>query len=155
MAKMVDIGGKPDVRRRAVATGLIRLKTATIRSIRARHVEKGDPLPTAEVAALQAMKAVWQVLPHTHPIPITSASVTFNVRADRIVVTTTVEAVYKTGVEMEALYGVAVALLTIWDMVKSLEKDSKGQYPTAAIDAVRVVSKEKGTHAARTSAVRP
>src|SRR5881396_3228848 len=144
MARMVDIGMKPDVRRRAVATGLIRLKPATIRAIRARHVEKGDPLPTAEVAALQAMKAVWQVLPHTHPIPITAASVTFDVRNDRIVETTAVEATYKTGVEMKALYGVAVALLTVWDMVKSLEKDRGGQYPTARIEDVRVVSKEKG-----------
>jgi cyclic pyranopterin monophosphate synthase len=143
MAKMVDIGRKPDVRRRAVATGLIRLKPATIRAIRARHVEKGDPLPTAEVAALQAMKAVWQVLPHTHPIPITAASVTFNVRSDRIAVTTSVEATYKTGVEMEALYGATVALLTIWDMVKAHEKDAQGQYPSARIEGVRVVSKEK------------
>ena len=143
MAKMVDIGRKPDVRRRAVATGLIRLQPSTIRAIRARHIEKGDPLPTAEVAALQAMKAVWQVLPHTHPIPITSASVTFNVRSDRIAVTTAVEATYKTGVEMEALYGATVALLTIWDMVKAYEKDAQGQYPSARIEGVRVVSKEK------------
>src|SRR6266516_4203057 len=161
MAKMVDIGGKPDVHRRAVASGSIRLKPATVRAIRARRVEKGDPIAAAEVAALQAMKAVWQVLPHTHPVPITAASVTFDVRADRIVATTpysasistpvlyvastVVVATYKTGVEMEALYGVAVALLTIWDMVKSLEKDREGQYPTARIEDVRVVSKEKTT----------
>ena len=144
MAKMVDIGRKPDVRRRAVASGEIRLKPATVRAIRARRIEKGDPIAAAEVAALQAMKAVWQVLPHTHPVPITAASVTFDVRADRIIATTTVEATYKTGVEMEALYGVAVALLTIWDMVKSLEKDSKGQYPSARIESVQVVAKEKG-----------
>ncbi len=144
MAKMVDIGGKPDLHRRAVASGWIRLKPATVRAIRARRVEKGGPIAAAEVAALQAMKTVWQVLPHTHPIPITAASVTFDVRADRIVATTTVEATYKTGVEMEALYGVTVALLTVWDMVKSLEKDRGGQYPTARIEDVRVVSKEKG-----------
>ena len=143
MAKMVDIGRKPDVHRRAVASGAIRLRPATIRAIRARRVEKGDPIAAAEIAALQAVKAVWQVLPHTHPIPITAASVTFDVRANRIVVTTDVEATYKTGVEMEALYSVAVALLTIWDMVKSLEKDRDGQYPTARIEDVRVVSKEK------------
>ncbi len=143
MAKMVDIGKKPDVQRRAVATGFIRLKPATVRAIRGARVEKGDPLPAAEVAGLQAMKAVWQVLPHTHPVPITAASVTFDVRADQIVVTTTVEATYKTGVEMEALYGAAVALLTIWDMVKALEKDAKGQYRDARIGGVRVVSKEK------------
>ena len=144
MAKMVDIGRKRDVRRRAVATGAIRLKPATIGAVRAHRVEKGDPLPAAEVAALQAMKSVWQVLPHTHPVPITSASVVFDVRTDRILAMTTVEATYKTGVEMEALYGVSVALLTIWDMVKSLEKDRAGQYPTARIEAVQVVRKEKG-----------
>ncbi|HEX9341764.1 MAG TPA: cyclic pyranopterin monophosphate synthase MoaC [Thermoplasmata archaeon] len=149
MAKMVDIGGKPDVRRRAVASGSIRLKPATIRAVRARRVEKGDPIAAAEIAAIQAMKTVWQVLPHTHPIPITAAGVTFDVRGDRITATTTVEATYKTGVEMEALYGVAVALLTVWDMVKSLEKDRGGQYPTARIEDVRVVSKEKGDRKAR------
>ena len=143
MAKMVDIGRKRDVRRRAVATGAIRLKPATIGAVRTHRVEKGDPLPAAEVAALQAMKSVWQVLPHCHPIPITAADVSFDVRADRIVVTTNVEATYKTGVEMEALYGATVALLTVWDMVKSLEKDSKGQYPSARIEDVRVVEKAK------------
>ncbi|HYT00208.1 MAG TPA: cyclic pyranopterin monophosphate synthase MoaC [Thermoplasmata archaeon] len=144
MAKMVDIGAKPDVHRHAVASGIIRLQPGTVIAIRAGRVEKGDVLAAAEIAALQAMKAVWQVLPHTHPIPITAASVTFDVRTDRVVATTSVEATYKTGVEMEALYGVAVALLTIWDMVKSLEKDPHGQYPTARIEDIRVVSKEKG-----------
>ena len=90
------------------------------------------------------MKSVWQVLPHTHPVPITAAGVVFDVHTDRIWATTTVEATYKTGVEMEALYGVSVALLTIWDMVKSLEKDRTGQYPTARIESVQVVRKEKG-----------
>ena len=143
MAKMVDISKKPDVPRRAVATGEILLRPATIRAIRAGRIEKGDPIRTAEVAALQAMKRVWEVLPHTHPIPITGASADFAVTRDRVVVTCTVSATYKTGVEMEALYGVAVALLTIWDMVKALEKDGQGQYPSARIEAVRVVSKEK------------
>jgi cyclic pyranopterin phosphate synthase len=143
MAKMVDIGAKPDVRRRAVAAGSIRLKPSTIRAIRDGRVEKGDPLATAEVAALHAMKTVWQVLPHCHPIPITASSVTFKLGEDRIDVTTTVEATYKTGVEMEALYGVTVALLTVWDMVKSIEKDSEGQYPSARIEDVRVVEKAK------------
>jgi len=144
MAKMVDIGAKPDVRRKATARGSIRLQAATIRAIRRGRIEKGDPLATAEVAALHAMKTVWQVLPHCHPIPITASSVAFDVRGDRIDVRTSVEATYKTGVEMEALYGATVALLTVWDMVKSLEKDAKGQYPRARIEAVRVIAKEKG-----------
>ncbi len=140
---MVDIGAKPDVKRRATARGEIRLRPATVRAIRRGRVEKGDPLAAAEVAALQAIKSTWQVLPHCHPIPLTAAEVDFIAKADRVTVTTTVEATYKTGVEMEALYGVAVALLTVWDMVKSLEKDARGQYRAARIEGVRVVSKEK------------
>jgi cyclic pyranopterin phosphate synthase len=149
MAKMVDIRRKPDVHRRAVASGTVRLKASTIRAVRAGRVEKGDPLAVAEVAALHAMKTVWQVLPHTHPVPITFAGVSFDVRTDGIVATTTVEATYKTGVEMEALYGATVALLTIWDMVKPLEKDAAGQYPTTKIEVLRVVSKEKGARTSR------
>ena len=147
MARMVDIGRKPDVARRAIASGAIRLKPSTVQAIRAGRVEKGDPLATAEVAGLQAIKSVWQVLPHCHPIPITAAGVTFDVRKDRIVATSHVEATYKTGVEMEALYGVTVALLTVWDMVKSMEKDARGQYPTARLVDVHVLSKEKGAAA--------
>ncbi len=145
MAKMVDIHAKPDVPRRAVATGTIRLRPRTIAAIRAKRVEKGDPIAAAEVAGLQAIKSTWQTLPHCHPIPLTSAAVEFELGRDRLVCTTVVEATYKTGVEMEALYGVSVALLTVWDMVKSLEKDARGQYPSARIDGVRVLSKEKGT----------
>ncbi len=145
MAKMVDISAKKDVPRRAVATGEIVLGDETIRAVRAGKVPKGDPIPTAEVAGLQAIKKVWDALPHTHPIPITSAAVEFSVRDDRITVTCEVTATYKTGVEMEALYGCTVALLTIWDMVKSLEKDEEGQYPLTRIQNVRVVAKEKGT----------
>jgi cyclic pyranopterin phosphate synthase len=144
MARMVDISKKPDVPRRAVASGEILLRPATVRAIRAGRVEKGDPIRTAEVAALQAVKRVWEALPHTHPIPITGASAEFTVKRDRVVVTCGVGATYKTGVEMEALYGTTVALLTIWDMVKSLEKDAAGQYPTARIENVRVLAKEKG-----------
>lgn len=146
---MVDVSRKPDVARRAVARGEIVLRLATVRAIRAGRVEKGDPIRTAEVAALQAVKRVWEALPHTHPIPITGASAEFAVRRDRVVVTCSVSATYKTGVEMEGLYGCTVALLTIWDMVKSLEKDEAGQFPTTRIVNVRVLSKEKGTQGRR------
>ncbi len=140
---MVDIRAKPDVPRRAVATGTIRLRPRTMAAIRRGRVPKGDPIAAAEVAGLQAIKSTWQTLPHCHPIPLTSAAVEFAVGEDRIVCTTTVEATYKTGVEMEALYGVSVALLTVWDMVKSLEKDARGQYPATRIEGIRVISKEK------------
>jgi len=145
MARIVDIGRKPDVARRAVAEGTIRLSPGTIAAIRAGHVEKGEPIASAEVAGLQAIKATSHALPHCHPVPLTSAEVAFDVLRDRVVCTTTVRATYKTGVEMEALYGCAVALLTVWDMVKGLEKDAHGQYPTARIDGVHVVSKEKAS----------
>src|SRR5574340_120501 len=136
MARMVDIHAKPDVRRRAVAMGTIRLRAQTIAAIRAKRVEKGDPIAAAEVAGLQAIKSTWQTLPHCHPIPLTSAAVEFEMGRDRVVCTTVVEATYKTGVEMEALYGVSVALLAVWDMVKSLEKDAHGQYPVARIEGI-------------------
>ncbi len=144
MARMVDIHAKPDVPRRAVAEGAIRLRPATVAAIRARRVPKGDPIAAAEVAGLQAIKSTWQTLPHCHPIPLTSAGVELDARKDRVVCTVTVEATYKTGVEMEALYGVSVALLTVWDMVKSLEKDARGQYATTRVEGVRVLSKRKG-----------
>lgn len=140
---MVDIRAKPDVPRRAVATGTIRLRPTTIAAIRTKRVKKGDPIAAAEVAGLLAVKSTSQTLPHCHPIPLTSAAVEFEMGKDRVVCTTIVEATYKTGVEMEALYGVSVALLTIWDMVKSLEKDVRGQYPSARIEGIRVVSKTK------------
>jgi len=126
--------------------GSIRLRPATLAAIREGRVAKGDPLAAAEVSGLHAVKSTWQVLPHCHPIPITSATVALEASRDRVTCTATVEATYKTGVEMEALYGVAVALLTVWDMVKALEKDARGQYPAARIEGVRVISKGKGRH---------
>jgi len=150
MARMVDIGEKPDIRRRAVASGAIILAPKTVRAIRARTVAKGDPLATAEVATLQAVKRVWEALPHCHPIPITSAAASFRIDGNRVECTCEVEATYKTGVEMEALYGCTVGLLTVWDMVKSIEKDRRGQYPRTRLVDVRVVSKEKSKAAGRT-----
>lgn len=144
MARMIDISRKPEVRRRARARGSIRLKPSTVRAIKSNRVPKGDPLAAAEIAALQAIKATWQVLPHTHPIPLTSAAVEFTMVRDHVIATAEVEATYKTGVEMEALYGVTVALLTVWDMVKALEKDARGQYPFVRLEDVRVLQKEKG-----------
>jgi len=144
MARMVDVGGKQDIKRRAVATGEIVLRRATLKAIMVGNLEKGDALGTAEVAALQAVKKVWEVLPHAHPIPITAAKVDLKVGKSSVRATVAVEATYKTGVEMEVLYGVLVALLTVWDMVKPLEKDEGGQYPLTKIRDVHVMSKVKG-----------
>ncbi len=143
MTRMVDVGGKRSVKRMAVAVGEILLKRSTMKAIASGKVPKGDVLGAAEVAALQAIKRTWEALPHCHQIPLTSANVQLKRRRGGLAATVTVEATYKTGVEMEALYGVSVALLTVWDMVKSLEKDEKGQYPTTRIGDVRVTAKVK------------
>jgi cyclic pyranopterin phosphate synthase len=149
MARMVDISRKEDVPRRAVATGHILLRPATIRAIRRGAVEKGDPVRTAEVAGLQAVKRTWEALPHCHPIPITSAAVELAVGRDRVTATCTVTATYKTGVEMEALYGVTVALLTVWDMVKAAEKGARGRYLHTRVENIRVLTKSKGVGVGR------
>ncbi len=150
MTRMVDIGEKDDVPRRAVARGELTLSRATVDAIRAGKVKKGDVLPTAKVAGIQAVKETPRILPLCHQIPITSVDVSFVLENEKVVCECAVGARYKTGVEMEALVGVAGALLTVWDMVKYLEKDEGGQYPRARIDAVRVVRKEKGENGART-----
>jgi len=141
---VIDISSKEDVPRRAVASGELVLQRTTLAAIRGGEIEKGDVLASARVAALLAAKKVWEALPYCHPIPITAADATFELREDRLEASVEVAATYKTGVEMEALYACAVALLTAWDMVKKHEKDEAGQYPRARIENLRVVTKEKG-----------
>lgn len=139
---IVDVGDKEDVPRRAVAAGRLALSPTTVEAIRAGKVDKGDVLAGARVAALMAVKSTPDVLPHCHPIPLTAVDVAWNLADDALEVTVAVEATYKTGVEMEALHGVTVALLVAWDMVKPLEKDEEGRYPDARIADVRVVEKK-------------
>jgi cyclic pyranopterin phosphate synthase len=141
--KMIDVSDKEVVHREAEATGRIRLKPETIEKIRSGEIEKGDPLPAAEIACILAVKKTPELLPMCHPIPITSVDTEFIVTEDYIEARCRVTADYKTGVEMEALTGVATALLTIWDMVKYLEKDEDGQYPSTAITGVKVTEKRK------------
>jgi len=141
---VIDIASKEDVPRRAVASGELVLQGSTLAAIRRGEVEKGDVLASARVAALHAAKKTWEALPYCHPIPLTAADASFDVRDDRLVATVEVRATYKTGVEMEALYACATALLTVWDMVKKHEKDEAGQYPFARIQNLRVLTKEKG-----------
>ncbi|MBI4415448.1 MAG: cyclic pyranopterin monophosphate synthase MoaC [Euryarchaeota archaeon] len=141
---MIDISSKDDVPRRAVASGEILIQKSTVSAIREGKIEKGNVLESAKVASLHAAKRVWEALPYCHPVPITATDVRFDLRDDRIVATVEVKATYKTGVEMEALYACAVALLTAWDMVKKHEKDEDGQYPFVRIQNLHVVTKEKG-----------
>jgi len=143
MPGMVDITGKPFVYREAVAEGFIKLRKKTLDLIRRGGVEKGDVLETARIAATLAVKNTPQAIPLCHPIPITSVNVFFSIEEKGVRVKVIVKTEAQTGVEMEALHGVSVALLTIWDMVKKYEKDEKGQYPYTRIDNIHVLSKLK------------
>ncbi len=141
---MIDITGKPQVYREAIARGSIKLRGETIEAIKAGKVKKGDVFTVAKVAAVHAVKDTPRIIPYCHPIPITAVDVDFAVEGDRVVVEVAVRTTSQTGVEMEALTGVSAALLTIWDMVKYLEKDGSGNYPTTRIENVMVVRKVKG-----------
>jgi cyclic pyranopterin phosphate synthase len=138
---MVDVSGKDIVHRQATARGFIELSLTSLDAIRSRSVRKGDVLEVARVAALWGIKHTPSVIPHCHPIPLTAASVEFDVGGTGVTVTCRVKADYRTGVEMEALTGASSALLTIWDMVKYLEKDGEGQYPVTRIRELRVLEK--------------
>jgi cyclic pyranopterin phosphate synthase len=143
-AQMVDISAKGDVVREAIASGKIFLRPETLAAIREGTVVKGNVLATARVAATLAVKKTPDLIPMCHQIPISSISVDFVEGSGYLEATVIVKMTGKTGVEMEALTGVSVALLTVWDMVKSAEKDKDGQYPVTRITDVRVVEKKKG-----------
>jgi cyclic pyranopterin monophosphate synthase len=141
---MVDIADKESVPRTAEAVGRITLKRETLEAIRVGKVRKGDPLAVAEIACIQAVKKTPDLIPMCHQIPISSVDASFTLGEDYVEARCRVSAVYKTGVEMEALTGVSVALLNVWDMVKYMEKDAAGQYPATVITGIRVVEKRKG-----------
>lgn len=140
---MVDITQKPIVKRMAKAGGRIHLKHSTIEAIKNGKIKKGDPLLVAEVSAMNSAKQTHLLIPHCHQIPLDSVEVEFGLNTDYVDVKCTVKAQARTGVEMEALVGVTSALNTIWDMVKYLEKDLKGQYPDTRITDIRVIEKHK------------
>lgn len=125
------------------ASGFIRLKKETLKKIRSKEVPKGDVFAVAQTAAIMAVKRTTDMIPLTHPIPITGVDVDLKIEDNGVRAEVEVRSVGQTGVEMEALAGVAGALLAIWDMVKGLEKDEAGQYPTTAIEEIRVVKKVK------------
>ncbi len=143
-AKMVDITTKAEVSRTATAKGRIYLRDTTLRAIAEGTVLKGNVFATARVAAILAIKETSRMIPLCHAISITGTDVSFVQEEASIEVRVTVSSVGKTGVEMEALTGVSIALLTIWDMVKSAEKDVDGQYPVTRMENICVVSKKKG-----------
>ncbi|MEM2325281.1 MAG: cyclic pyranopterin monophosphate synthase MoaC [Archaeoglobaceae archaeon] len=141
--KMVDISQKEDSLRISTAEGFIRLKKETIKAILEKKVEKGDVLATANLAGILAVKKTAELIPMCHQIPITSIDFDFSVEENGVRVKCKVKSIGKTGVEMEAITGVAIALLTIWDMVKSMEKDESGNYPETCIEKINVLEKLK------------
>ena len=143
MARQKDVGAKPRVHRHAVAVGELTLRPATRRAVRARRVEKGDPIAAGELAGLLAMKRTPELIPHCHVVALTRSSVELAPSGRGVRVRAEAETVDRTGVEMEALVGASVALLTVWDMVKYLEKDARGLYPATSLGPVRVTVKRK------------
>jgi cyclic pyranopterin phosphate synthase len=140
---LIDIGEKEIVRRTAVASGFIKLKEETLEAIRKGEVKKGDVLSTARSAGIMAAKHTPDTIPFCHIIALEYADSKFLIEEDGVKCTCEVSARYKTGVEMEALNCVSASLLTIWDMVKYMEKDSEGQYPHTRISNIMVETKEK------------
>jgi len=141
--RQADISDKPVVFRRAIATGRIILARKTIQLIKRGRLEKGDPIAISKTMAILAVKKTPEMLALCHPLRIEHVDVVETVNEDSIAVTATVSAHEKTGVEMEALTAVSVALLNIWDVVKAYEKDEAGQYPSTKIEGIRVVEKVK------------
>lgn len=141
---MVDITNKESVFRESIAEGFIKLKKETVKIIKEGSVEKGDVATVTKIAGILAAKKVPELLPLCHTISLTNVSLDLEVLDDGIKVRALVKTNAPTGVEMEALTAVAIALLNIWDMVKMYEKDENGQYPTTEINYIKVLRKGKG-----------
>ncbi|MFX0188328.1 MAG: cyclic pyranopterin monophosphate synthase MoaC [Candidatus Hodarchaeota archaeon] len=141
---MIDISEKKVILRTAKASGRIYLKGETVERIKNNQVKKGDVLTIAKVSAISAVKKVPNLIPLCHPIPITQIAVDFEFEENNIIrVICTVKSYARTGVEMEALTGVSVALLNLWDVVKMYEKNDRGQYPKTIINDIKVDVKIK------------
>ncbi len=138
-AHMVDVGGKPVSQRSAVARGEIHLQPQTLALIRAGLMKKGDVLTVAQIAGIQAAKRTADLIPLCHPLSIDQISVELELRDELpgVEITARLKSSGKTGVEMEALTAVSVAALTVYDMVKAVEK-------TARIHNIRLVEKRGG-----------
>jgi cyclic pyranopterin phosphate synthase len=131
---MVDVGGKPLSRRRAVARGEVRMSPATARQL--RDLPKGDALTTAQLAGIMAAKRTSELIPLCHPLPLSMVELTLDVREELVEIVAVVETVAQTGVEMEALTAVAVTALTVYDMAKAIDK-------AMVVGDVRLVEKSK------------
>lgn len=137
--RMVNVTGKPDTHRRAVAKGLVRMQPATFSRLQGGQIAKGDVLTVAQLAGITATKKTPDLIPLCHPILIDSAGIEFNLDAENstVEITATVESTGKTGVEMEALTAAAVTALTIYDMCKAIDRGIR-------IENIRLIKKSGG-----------
>jgi cyclic pyranopterin phosphate synthase len=135
-AQMVDVSAKPLSARTAVAEGRIALAKETVALIRKNEIAKGDVIATARLAGIQAAKRTAHLIPLCHTIPLSDVKIEIELAKDRAAVSCTARTVAQTGVEMEALTGVSVALLTIYDMCKAVDKKM-------VIGEVRLLEKTK------------
>lgn len=141
---MINISEKPIVRRYADASGKILLKPETISAIKEGTVKKGDVFSSAKIAGIQGAKEAWSRMPYCHQVPLESVDFRMEISGNEVKVSCGVLANWKTGVEMDALSCVSSGLLTIWDMVKYIEKDETGNYPSTNMFDIKVETKEKG-----------
>jgi len=132
--RMVDVGAKPAVRRRAVARAVVRMAAET--AARLRELPKGDALATAQLAGIMAAKKTSELVPLCHPLPLTHVDVTATVGEASVAIVASAETTAQTGVEMEALTAASVAALTVYDMAKAIDK--------AMTFEVELVEKTKG-----------
>jgi cyclic pyranopterin phosphate synthase len=119
--RMVDVGGKPLSRRRAVARATVKMHPETAR--RLRELPKGDALATAQLAGIMAAKRTSELIPLCHPLPLSHVEITVEIANDEVKISGVVETTAQTGVEMEALTAVSVAALTVYDMAKAIDKE--------------------------------
>jgi cyclic pyranopterin phosphate synthase len=136
-ARMVDVGAKPQTQRLAVASGRIRMSAAALAAIKAGDAPKGDVLATARIAGIMAAKRTGELIPMCHPLALDAVSVDFAWEADGVRVTASASLTGKTGVEMEAIVAASMALVTIYDMAKALDK-------AMVIEDVRLIEKRGG-----------
>jgi cyclic pyranopterin phosphate synthase len=134
--RMVDVGGKPLSRRRAVATASVHMAPETAR--RLRELPKGDALVTAQLAGVMAAKRTADLIPLCHPLPLSHVDVSLEVGDAGVEITASAETTAQTGVEMEALTAASVAALTVYDMAKAIDKEM-------VVDGVRLLEKTKDT----------
>mgnify|MGYP000912340215 FL=1 len=138
-AQLVDITDKAITHRKAIAEGTIQLNEETLRLIQANSIKKGDVLNTAKIAGIQAAKKTWELIPLCHSINLTKIDIEFNIdkKNNTIVCQSSCECFAQTGLEMEALSAVSIALLTIYDMVKAVDR-------TMVISNIHLVEKSGG-----------